>query len=350
MSQSSRLPTQATSQKMQHRLEQEEKEKKREFQRTMYRRVGTEVDQLDPKLSNKENVSQNIEKMQDRLSDIQTIYEMVDRTNEALIDADVLQRASKIVGESTRTLELGSSSIFNVFDFIGGVKNFMGIESQKATGTQSATNINTQAPRPNSAGMCALGERAAGWFGHVSTSDFLVGPMSTEYTKPKAKTVRERVPTGPVTKVGDIGMDNVKTATNMMTKLIKGIFTQLIELNTSEEEPVGLFEFALNPESFSQSVENLFYISFLVHDGRVGISFDDDGIPSIYTVPLPRDPEAAHEETMRRKKLPTNQMIFDLDFGTWQDLVKYLDIKEPHIPTREPVQQVGPTTGTWFSG
>lgn len=61
------------------------------------------------------------------------------------------------------------------------------------------------------------------------------------------------------------------------------------------------FEFALNPTSFSQSVENLFYISFLVYDGRVGINFDDDGVPVIYMMALPSDPQEAHQETVRRK-------------------------------------------------
>jgi hypothetical protein len=44
---------------------------------------------------------------------------------------------------------------------------------------------------------------------------------------------------------------------------------------------VSLFEFAINPHSFGQTVENLFYISFLVRDGLVRVSFDDDGLPTI---------------------------------------------------------------------
>lgn len=44
---------------------------------------------------------------------------------------------------------------------------------------------------------------------------------------------------------------------------------------------VSLFEFAINPDSFAQTVENLFYISFLVKDGYVRVDFDDDGLPTI---------------------------------------------------------------------
>lgn len=47
---------------------------------------------------------------------------------------------------------------------------------------------------------------------------------------------------------------------------------------TSEGGPI-LFDYALNPHSFGQTVENLFYISFLIKEGHVGISQDDDGLP-----------------------------------------------------------------------
>jgi hypothetical protein len=51
------------------------------------------------------------------------------------------------------------------------------------------------------------------------------------------------------------------------------------KLSTNYE--VSLFEYAINPKSFGQTVENLFHISFLVKDGFVRLSFDDDGLPTI---------------------------------------------------------------------
>ena len=44
---------------------------------------------------------------------------------------------------------------------------------------------------------------------------------------------------------------------------------------------VSLFHFTVNPKSFGQTVENLFYVPFLMKDGLVGIEFDSDGIPSL---------------------------------------------------------------------
>lgn len=44
---------------------------------------------------------------------------------------------------------------------------------------------------------------------------------------------------------------------------------------------VGFFNFIVNPRSFGQTVENLFYVSFLIRDGSVGIGEDSDHLPTL---------------------------------------------------------------------
>jgi hypothetical protein len=44
---------------------------------------------------------------------------------------------------------------------------------------------------------------------------------------------------------------------------------------------IDLLKFVINPKSFGQTVENMFYVSFLIRDGAVQIEFDDNDLPSL---------------------------------------------------------------------
>ena len=43
----------------------------------------------------------------------------------------------------------------------------------------------------------------------------------------------------------------------------------------------SLFDFVLNPHSFGQTVENLFYVSFLIKEGACEIKNDSQGLPAL---------------------------------------------------------------------
>lgn len=61
----------------------------------------------------------------------------------------------------------------------------------------------------------------------------------------------------------------------------------LIAMGDDDQDPaMSLFEFAINPHSFGQSVENLFYVSFLIREGSVRIGKDKYGLPLICEFPL----------------------------------------------------------------
>ncbi|PGH03123.1 hypothetical protein AJ79_07450 [Helicocarpus griseus UAMH5409] len=99
--------------------------------------------------------------------------------------------------------------------------------------------------------------------------------------------------------------------------------------NIADDGGVPLFQFCINPRSFGQTVENLFYVSFLVRDGSLGISMDSNDLPTLQAS-TPAAPSEA-----QAKKMQKHQTVFSLDFETWEDLIEIFDIKEPVIPHRE---------------
>ncbi|KAK4042164.1 hypothetical protein C8A01DRAFT_44814 [Parachaetomium inaequale] len=107
---------------------------------------------------------------------------------------------------------------------------------------------------------------------------------------------------------------------------------------------IDLLRFVVNPHSFGQTVENMFYISFLIREGTVKLEFDDDGLPAIE--PVRKNSSA---EPSRSKAAMRHQAIMSIDMATWRDIIDAFDIKEPMIPSRQEDAQQGPGARGWYS-
>ncbi|KAJ5947402.1 hypothetical protein N7466_000417 [Penicillium verhagenii] len=108
--------------------------------------------------------------------------------------------------------------------------------------------------------------------------------------------------------------------------------------DVADDGGVPLFRFCINPRSFGQSVENLFYVSFLVRDGSAGVSVDSRGLPTLHTSSPHLPSEAQAQGVVKR------QAIFSLDFKTWEQLVDVFGIESSIIPHRNESTEEAATT------
>ena len=144
---------------------------------------------------------------------------------------------------------------------------------------------------------------------------------------------------------------DIKRDENETTKNILGIYRRLEEVG-----PLPFWRFVCNPESFSQTVENIFYCAFLARDGKISIHETEDcQLPDAVignytffcqiflcvnispdTVDIAEAIEPASDE--ERARMQKFQYMVSLDMRAWRGLIKKYAISETVIPTRAAAQ------------
>ncbi|KAK0703534.1 Nse4 C-terminal-domain-containing protein [Lasiosphaeria miniovina] len=108
---------------------------------------------------------------------------------------------------------------------------------------------------------------------------------------------------------------------------------------------IDLLHFVINPHSFGQTVENMFYVSFLIREGSVKLEFDKDGFPELQ----PADRNLTSGMARSKHSTTRHQSIMSIDMKTWRDIIDAFGITEPMIPHREKEHQQGPGARGWYS-
>ncbi|KAL3828147.1 hypothetical protein ACJIZ3_016949 [Penstemon smallii] len=150
----------------------------------------------------------------------------------------------------------------------------------------------------------------------------MIGPMKNEL-KLRKSTVRAKrsQPVGSsrpkeVEKAGEVVTDTDRNLRTMFEILIK-------------HKNVKLENMILNRNSFAQTIENLFALSFLVKDGRVSIKVDENGSQLI----APCNGPSAQQ--IKSGEAKNHSFIFRFDFNDWK-LMKNLVVEgEELMPHRD---------------
>lgn len=252
------------------------------------------------------------------------LFAKVKQTSDATIDSRLLVNAADLTHKKTAQLTLGDASAgIDVDEFVSKCISFMRRGPDLADGTTQRRQRPRQTQRdPNDSDEGDSGD-AMNWdwlgrmacFQHNSrpaVSGFLLGPLSVQKRTRQLtqRAGRERFDSTQAVQPqeleqADLGQQENLNLTSMCSKInelldrtIQEIENKVNCILSEEEDPtharveevmyrhhtsptggVCLFHFCINPQSFGQSVENLFYVSFLVRDGHAGVVSSTRGTP-----------------------------------------------------------------------
>ncbi|KXJ93891.1 Nse4 C-terminal-domain-containing protein [Microdochium bolleyi] len=326
----------------------------------------------------------------------------IKQTTEATIDSRLL--VSTVDASYRKTVRLTSGNVaqgLDIDEFLSKCASYMrlgaGIEQDDAPGL---TSTQQQRRRPGTRrlnrdddddddGEDEVGDEgdALNWehlgryacVPHIrrpAVPGFLLGPLSVE--KKVRKVVKRSAPfkasnlteTRPeVLNVEDVQRSEKNDLTAICSKILQRLRQHQTEAQETIEEAyekdgisddeaqmmmqkwglrdtggIDLLRFVVNPRSFGQTVENLFYVSFLIRDGQVRIDFDSNEFPTL--LPVDKDEE---QSTGTKHGAQRQQAVLSIDMGMWRDIIETFDIKESIIPHRKEETHKGPGARGWYS-
>ncbi|CCG83685.1 protein of unknown function [Taphrina deformans PYCC 5710] len=264
------------------------------------------------------------------------LWDTVTRPQEATLDSRVLLSAADLARSKARNIKKGRE-VFNIDEFIGRLVTFCGDDMMNLK--RLGTLCTRHAIRP-------------------PTSDFMLGPLQVERKEKnlKAREARRRSRAALVRPDNLTEKDTTGAANSNSTTKTTVLVGKLLAKNS----PIDLFSFIINPQSFSQSVENMFSLSFLVKEGRAGLYENEEGMQIVRHIDQD-DPTSTIPINLRTQTQNGNQDADDpeldgweerqqgvmtLDMATWTEAIEILELKLPIIPHRQDTEKV--KTSGWY--
>ncbi|KAJ2846375.1 hypothetical protein IWW36_004384 [Coemansia brasiliensis] len=237
----------------------------------------------------------------------------VNNTAEGVLDSRFLLLSADIGAQRAHMLRIDSAA-FDSLAYIDRVRTVL-------YGTDAEAGME---PAWGTVGKVAAGiARIAPRLTHA------YGPLAVEAReRRKAETARRQGGGSSSTAAAQIetmGTEDVRRQENQTTRLVQKVHRIL-----AERGPINLFELVINPQSFAQSVENIFYVSFLIRDGKAYID-DSSGQPMIEACEPPQQED--YQSGLTKK-----QLIFTLDQATWREIIDVYAIRQSAIPSRKSVR------------
>ncbi|KAJ3733880.1 Nse4 C-terminal-domain-containing protein [Lentinula guzmanii] len=297
-------------------------EAKRELRRKYYA-LQLQLQDFDQKCKQKHRAHE----LGDILRAADILSERVRDTPEALLDADVIVDLSSKSGRLTRELQF-DSGLFNLDEYVLNLVRFMGGRKLEPESVEEISDEEDDPQLVEPLQWERIGKLAMRKSKRVTVAGFMLGPFLLEDSRKRKRkqSTRSKINKADERRPQEITAEELQRSTNETMRNVLTIHAILQDIG-----PANLFQLIINPASFAQSVENLFYLSFLIREGKAGLDLGEDREPMVY-VP-DDDPDQPQMRTHQHPE--SRQTVFELDMATWKRGIEVFEISEPLIPHRK---------------
>ncbi|TIC30773.1 hypothetical protein E3Q09_04220 [Wallemia mellicola] len=247
------------------------------------------------------------------------LYDSVRAPQEATLDSHFLIVQSEMSAAKARAMKI-DADCFDLDEFLNRMLSVGGGFSidEDVDNEQTGSGMDWD----------SIGDIALKHTRRVPVGDFMLGVIPAEEKKKQKRTV-QRINKNNEEKTAptEIREEDIQRAENETTTNVRNI-SNLLE-KVGGDTGINLFKFFINPTNFAQSVENLFYVSFLIRDGHASISQDEETKEVILLACM------APTQEDYKEGLSKEQSVFEFDMETWNLAKEMYDITTSIIPTRE---------------
>lgn len=244
---------------------------------------------------------------------MEDLHKLVQKPREQVADAEALL---DITNSLVASVKAHGHDGITPSDFVNGLLRDFGRQDGPSTSADGSRNL---------IAWKDIGVAVSHIFSSCPGCCTMVGPMDTELKQRKAVVGRRRTrPTGSVQpeEVNDSGAkERTDTDKNMAT-----MFSIL-----KNKRSVKLENLVLNRNSFAQTVENLFALSFLVKDGRAEIKVNENGWHLVSPRNAPDAGKVVSGEVAYR------HFVFRFDFKDWKLMISAVEVGEELMPNRNQI-------------
>ncbi|KAK7285497.1 hypothetical protein RJT34_20270 [Clitoria ternatea] len=244
-------------------------------------------------------------------NEIESLHSLVTKPREQVADAKALLDITKSLVMSVKNNANGG---LTPSEFVTQIL--------KKFGGQGGPNNNKEDCSGNSIAWKDIGIKVSHIFREGSGCCTMIGPIDAKVKPRKVinrrKRVRSTALARPEVLDGDSREEKTETDKNMLTMF------NILKIN----KVVHLENLVLNRNSFAQTVENLFALSFLVKDGRAEIKVNQAGGQLV----SPRNAPSAN--AVHSKDVSFSHFVFRFDFIDWKLMLSSVKVGEELMPHR----------------